>query len=307
LDDGGGSEAVAEYKYCDGCGGDLYERTEYGESTKVERFVWQGLQAIAVQEKIDDGSFEARFAYMSNGGQIGQVCMRRDLESHSATGSVFYMYDALGNVAGVYWWDPEAGESGELVSKKFAMDAWGNEISVEGYEDWSAEAGTAEHLTTKRHDPSTDLYYFHARWYDGEVGQFVSVDPMIYKNNILYSKHSNYNYVNCNPINLIDINGEVALGPAIGFGLILIGFLEMKEFWDACGKLKVGESHCKLILLPIGIPFPPVDAIAPPSSGLRGQMILMICCRYVCKDNKYKLDWDFNTACFSESCERLGL
>jgi len=84
---------------------------------------------------------------------------------------------------------------------KEEMYAWGNEISVEGYDIWSADIETAEHLTTKRLDPSTDLYYFHARWYDGETGQFVSNDSI---NEYPFTKFS---YSNNSPTNLVDSTG----------------------------------------------------------------------------------------------------
>ncbi len=58
----------------------------------------------------------------------------------------------------------------------YEIDASGR--AVPGSTPWEPMSSSApkEHLTGKMYDNVTGLYYFHARWYDPEVGRFVSRD-----------------------------------------------------------------------------------------------------------------------------------
>jgi len=60
----------------------------------------------------------------------------------------------------------------------YEQDAFGNRIP--GSTTWEdmTSPGPKEHLTGKMFDTTTNLYYFHARWYDPEVGRFVSKDKL---------------------------------------------------------------------------------------------------------------------------------
>lgn len=60
------------------------------------------------------------------------------------------------------------------VRKHWAYDSFGNVVAVSG------EAGLRfDHLYTGReYDGATGLYFYRARWYDPQVGRFVSRDPL---------------------------------------------------------------------------------------------------------------------------------
>jgi RHS repeat-associated protein len=62
-------------------------------------------------------------------------------------------------------------------------------------------------FTGKEFEALTGLYAFGARWYDAELGKWLSPDPA----NV---DHDPYSYVSANPINLTDPNG---LWPCIGY------------------------------------------------------------------------------------------
>ena len=90
------------------------------------------------------------------------------------TGEYYYFYDALGNVVGV---QQEGYYSGAPTNfYRWEMDAFGNPLSSGN--DFLAmdQPGPKEHLTGKMYDTATGLYYFHARWYDPQVGRFVGRD-----------------------------------------------------------------------------------------------------------------------------------
>jgi RHS repeat-associated protein len=59
-------------------------------------------------------------------------------------------------------------------------------------------------FTGKELDPDTGLYYFNARWYDAELGRFVSEDPGNDPNN-----PNLYGYCSNNPLIFTDPTGKI--------------------------------------------------------------------------------------------------
>ena len=59
----------------------------------------------------------------------------------------------------------------------YEMDAFGNDLPGGNAFLAMDQPGPKEHLTGKMFDTDTGLYYFHARWYDPQVGRFVGRDP----------------------------------------------------------------------------------------------------------------------------------
>jgi len=86
------------------------------------------------------------------------------------SGEYDYFYDALGNVNGVL------DDGGHYY--RWEMDAFGNDLPGGNAFLPMDQPGAKEHLTGKMFDTTTGLYYFHARWYDPQVGRFVSRDPI---------------------------------------------------------------------------------------------------------------------------------
>jgi RHS repeat-associated protein len=71
-------------------------------------------------------------------------------------------------------------------------------------------------FTGKKFDPDTGLVYFGARWYDPDLGRFVSIDPSKYGLNW-------YCYANNNPTNMYDPDGKCPLFVITGAAGVLIG------------------------------------------------------------------------------------
>jgi RHS repeat-associated protein len=144
-----------------------------------------------------------------------------DLDN-STVKKYFYHTDHLGSTVAV------SDESGQTVWTS-EYTPFGDKHSVTG------ELAHAAKFTGKDLDEDTGLYYFNARWYDSEVGRFVTADTYTFlpgdeRNfdetadkgfKILSEEPQRYNpYVFCtnSPVNRIDLDGhvgEAVIGPIV--------------------------------------------------------------------------------------------
>ncbi|MEJ2627348.1 MAG: RHS repeat-associated core domain-containing protein [bacterium] len=74
------------------------------------------------------------------------------------------------------------------------------EIASQG----GSQEDTRYDFTGKERDRGTGLHYFGARYYDAEIGRWVSIDAFSDK----YPSMTPYQYAANNPINFIDVNGD---------------------------------------------------------------------------------------------------
>jgi RHS repeat-associated protein len=132
-------------------------------------------------------------------------------DSNDQPEDTWYHFDHLGNVANL------SDSSGD-ETEEFAQDAFGNVLSSTTTGAWASSV-SGRHLTTKEYDGASEMYYFYQRWYDPEVGRFISKDPVM--SPILASKldpsvvpcdiirqYANpYLYCLNNPINYVDTSG----------------------------------------------------------------------------------------------------
>ena len=79
--------------------------------------------------------------------------------------------------------------SGQL-DKEFKSLPFGQKIENSGI----------DYPFTGKEEDESSLYYFGARYYDGNLGRFISVDPV--------EENHAYSYVENNPMNKIDPNGR---------------------------------------------------------------------------------------------------
>ena len=184
-----------EYTYCPSCGGAMRERIEYDNDTGGAivswlRYEYEGLNLLRIDQLYDGNSsgtidstdytnkyWRPMNIYLHGPGAIGQIIKSKwysytddQTATPCTTGEYYYFYDAVGNVVGV--WDQRDG-----AYHSWAMDAFGNPLS--GVEFLAMDQpGPKEHLTGKMFDTVSGLYYFSARWYDAELGRFVSRDPV---------------------------------------------------------------------------------------------------------------------------------
>ena len=115
--------------------------------------------------------------------------------SHATQGRQFYLFDSLGSVTDL------TGLDGTLKAS-YQYDAWGN---------LRAQTGASFNVfgfTGHERDDETGLYYFKARFYDPELGLFLSEDPFAGEVNTPPSLHR-YLYAYANPTVYVDLDGRI--------------------------------------------------------------------------------------------------
>jgi RHS repeat-associated protein len=121
----------------------------------------------------------------------------------------YYLTDHLGSTVGL----TDAG--GNLIDqmayysfgKSLVAGGGGLEVVDDGEGDFDVGPGTWRMrytYTGRERDPDTGLYYYRARWYDPQVGRFISEDPIG-----LEGGPNLYGYVENDPLNAVDPEGLV--------------------------------------------------------------------------------------------------
>ena len=108
----------------------------------------------------------------------------------------YYYKDHLGSVRAV------VNENAEIVAA-YDYDAWG--YPLEGRE-YNADSVKFKY-TGKELDKESLYDYFGARYYDGRIGRWGQVEPLLEK----YISNSPYQYGLCNPMKIIDIDGRIVV------------------------------------------------------------------------------------------------
>ena len=113
-----------------------------------------------------------------------------------ATGTLFYHQDGLGTVT-------DLTDANGAVAKAYAYDAYGNILESPG------TVNQPYTYTGREFDQETGLYYYRARYYDAAAGRFLQQDPLGFTG----GNPNLYAYVEGNPSNLTDPDGEIPRPP----------------------------------------------------------------------------------------------
>lgn len=214
-----GGSSTSDFEY-DGDGNRVTQSIVAG----TYNYVNDGASALPVvlQESGPDGDISYSYG-------LGRI-------SESSTSfDYFYQYDGLGSVVGLT-------EAKGKIAQRYGYDAWGDSTQTVPKNAIATE--NKFRFTSEALDPASGLYYLRARYYDPELGRFISRDPFAGFASLPIS-NNRYIYARNNPTNLVDPSGDAPEGGP--------------ETVPSCGALPTGPS---LRIIP-----PPTPLIINSSRG----------------------------------------
>ncbi len=150
-----------------------------------------------------------------------------DLVAYKLDGELYYYHkNHLGSVVAL------SDENGEVVIEydydvfgKTYVETLSGSIAIENYE--GNDYSNYRLFTGREWDGEVDLYYYRARFYDVEIGRFISRDPIGVKDDV-----NLYAYVGNNPVMFVDAMGmEKALAYVVNL------FNSYGALWESLAKL----------------------------------------------------------------------
>ena len=110
---------------------------------------------------------------------------------------------------------------------KYVYDAWGNHAVIDtNGNDITSGIGVLNPFRYRGYyyDTETELYYLQTRYYDPEVGRFISADDVSYLDPESIFGLNLYAYCNNDPVNYVDPSGRfvISIGAAITLGLVAL-------------------------------------------------------------------------------------
>lgn len=165
-------------------------RTRKETATGTTRYVYDDRSVLLQTD--DAGSTLAKYDYGPD---------RLLSIGHATEPRQFYLFDGLRSVVNLMRTDGG-------VQVRYQYDAWGNPRATVG------SSFSPFGFTSHERDDETGLYYAKARFYDPEIGRFLTEDPFEGFDNDPPSLHR-YLYAKSNPLIYVDPTGEVAFIEAI--------------------------------------------------------------------------------------------
>ena len=156
------------------------------------------------------GSELIRYLFDENGNRFG-------LEWKGT--KYYYVFNGQGDVIGIT--DPR-----NRLAVSYTYDAWGKLLSTGGDNPALAAANPIRYRGYY-YDTETGLYYIQRRYYDPEVGRWISPEPNVDVGEFDVGAgligYNVYGYCANNPINMIDITGEFVTSiTAYFFGAVIV-------------------------------------------------------------------------------------
>ena len=245
-----GGQTVTNYTYNDGneltaVGGQAYTYDANGNLTSngTNTFVYNEINQL-IQVKDSGGTVIASYTYDDQGKRINATASGSTTYYHYSGDKVIYTTDANNNIIADYTYDSQGNPAtmtyngttyyyqinghGDVmyltngsgnVAAQYTYDAWGNILSQSG----SMASINPYKYAGYTYDENTGLYYLMARYYDADVGRFLTRDTFQgFKNEPLGLNY--YAYCINNPVIFIDSDGHYAqvLIPVAAYAFALI-------------------------------------------------------------------------------------
>jgi len=135
-------------------------------------------------------------------------------------------------------------QSGNILVR-YEYDAYGNILSMTGSHENTLGKRNSLTYRSYKYDREINLYYLNSRYYNPEIGRFISSDGLLGPvGNIL--GHNMYAYTQNNPVMFVDPSGEFA--DIIPWLLKLAG-----GFAIADGPLPIGDIISVVLLVTVAI------------------------------------------------------
>ena len=180
-----------------------------GSATSVTRYYYSGQQLVEGDTAVN-GVTTTRYQYLWSPRYIDAPILRDTLNTDGSVNlgdRIFYLTDANYNVTAVVGM---SGGSWQVV-EPYRYDAYGkvtvcspNGNPIGGN---ASQFGNTILYAGETFDSSTGLYYDRARYYDPQLGRFISQDPM----SAAGSGSNLYAYCGDNPTDATDPSGELLL------------------------------------------------------------------------------------------------
>ena len=253
-----GEGTQTNYYYTDTQWGDLLKsyasrpiaRDEIGNPTNdfVWKYTWQHGRQLASMSKLDK-SATWQFTYNADGLRtqrtdsvtgrtynytyLGGQLTHMTVDGHT----MYFTYDASGTPLAMvydgYKFYYITNLQGDVISivngngeefVRYTYDAWGKTINVEG------SATNLRFYNPLRYrgyvyDEETGLYYVSSRYYDPEIGRFISADSYASTGQGILGTNM-YAYCLNNPVNHSDPSGESAVAEGLKNGLWILPLLD---------------------------------------------------------------------------------
>jgi RHS repeat-associated protein len=173
-----GTGGTATFKY-DPFGRRVQKAFTVSGTTTTTNYVYDG--PTLLEEVDSSGAVLARYAQGQN--------IDEPLAELRSTTTNFYQADALGSVTSL-------SNTGGTLAQTYTFDSFGKQTASSG------SATNPLRFTAREFDSETNLYYYRYRYYDPQIGRFVSEDPLGFE-----SGPSFYVYVSNDPTSFFDPSG----------------------------------------------------------------------------------------------------
>ena len=147
----------------------------------------------------------------------------------------YYKTNPLGDIIGIY-----NEEFDEVVT--YSYDIWGNILDISGDEADTVGKYNPYRYRGYRYDEETNLYYLYSRYYNPELGRFISADCYINEPGSSVLSNNLYTYCLNNPVNYTDPYGysvtvAIGLGATAVIGAFVLSLLTMTTIEGYCDDI----------------------------------------------------------------------